>query len=215
MKVLILGSYDKVTKTVMKNLIGTIKGIYDPGFEGKLIALLVESVRIFQSRSYVHSYVIITEESGRKRIVNLSINDRVIDVVKADETEYVKLLQEIEQEIATSHEFRELSATSKVRALCHWADLILIVKHKSLTRGGELIELAILACMKIFNIADYSSKILLLRKNRVRLSWMALEMLGLGGMRLAKKYADFTTLTKKVVKEIDLILEREGLKTPL
>ena len=214
LKVLILGSYDKQTKDLMEKLTEEIKRIYDYRFEGKLVAVLVENVRIFRSRTQNDRiYVLITEKYGRKQVLSLFKDGRGLDVFEAGAREALEYETKIVSTISESKEFREIFVTSKVRSLSEWADLIPVVKERSLTRGGELIELSVLTCMKLFNAADYTPKIMLLQRKGVKLSWMADELVKLGGMRSASMYQDFSSLMEVVVRQLDLILEQQGFKS--
>ena len=93
------------------------------------------------------------------------------------------------------------------RALCRWSDLIAVIKHRGLGRGGELIELTMIICLYLFK-EDPSlvQKTILLRKSKVRLSWMVKELVDLGSVK-QKTYEDFRSLVEELKQEIDRVVE--------
>jgi len=100
-----------------------------------------------------------------------------------------------------------LIATTKVMELCRWSDLIVVIKHRGLGRGGELIELTMIICLYLFK-GDHSlvQKTVLLRKSKVRLSWMVEELIDLGSVK-QKMYEDFRSLVEELKQEIDQVIE--------
>jgi hypothetical protein len=91
--------------------------------------------------------------------------------------------------------------------LCRWSDLIAVIKQRGLGRGGELIELAMIICLYLFKgDSSLMQKTILLRKSRVRLSWMVKELTNLGKVK-QETYKDLYSLVEELKQEIDRVTE--------
>jgi hypothetical protein len=217
-KVPILGSYDQITLSLMRRLIDDIKSNYDPEYEGNVFALLASDLRLFVSRAGNHTYAIITEEckkqGSREDTFTLSIfkdgaQIEAFDVKNKDELN--QKMQKIEYEMS-SNGFREAPTTEKVTRMFRWADLMPIVKEQELTRGGELIELAMLFCLELFRNENHLRKRLTYWLGQEwGLSWMAQEIVQLGKAKNAQEYGNFDELYQIIKKGLDNELARRGI----
>lgn len=208
-KVLLLGSYDRSTKQIMRDLIESLKGTYDPECRGQFIAVLADDVSILQARSQLSTYLILTERKKSKCTIRLFRNQDTIDVFDCQEAELQDVMNQIKELIDKAGEYRETTASFKVRCLCRWANLVGVVKQKGLTRGGELIELTMIVCLALFNVEDFTGKTVVFAKRGIKLSWMLEEMVKLGKLKTVSS-SDFADLSRKLKAEIDMLIEREA-----
>jgi hypothetical protein len=206
-RVLFLCSYDKKTLNVVEQAITKIREIYDPDFRKKLLPVLAKNLRIFEARSGEERYLILSEKWGNECGVSLFKNGKIINNFQCSSRECNEILRQIEESIRGLGEFRELTATTKVMELCRWSDLIAVIKQRGLGRGGELIELAMIICLYLFKgDSSLMQKTILLRKSRVRLSWMVKELTNLGKVK-QETYKDLYSLVEELKQEIDRVTE--------
>lgn len=208
-KVLLLGSYDRSTKQTMRDLVERLKETYDPECRGQFIAVLADDVSILQARSQLGTYLILTERKESKCTIRLFRNQDTIDVFDCQETELKDIINQIKELIDKAGEYRETTASLKVRCLCRWANLVSVVKQKGLTRGGELIELTMIVCLALFNVEDFTGKTVVFAKSGIKLSWMLEEMMKLGKLKTVS-FSDFRDLLGKLKEQIDMLIDREA-----
>jgi hypothetical protein len=215
-RILFLCSYDKETLKVVENVIDNLSDIYDPKydlqFEKKLMLILAKNVRIFEGRRGEEIYLIFAEKYRNIWEISISKDGKIIDISRYGLKEYKSFIKQLESYFKDVGQYKEITAITKVIELCKWADIIVVIKHLELGKGGELIELAIIACSYFFK-EDISlvQKTVLLRKSKVKLSWMAKDLLKLGYMR-EKIYNNIPSLVEELKNEIDRVIELKRLK---
>lgn len=210
LRVLLLGSYDDETKDLMRRLIRMLIDIYDPQHDLKarrLVPLLVEDVRIFESRSGADSYWVIFERYDDVYTFQLFKGENRIDAFDCKVADFQDSVKEIEDSILASQDYHEIFVTNKVRQLCQWVDLIAVFKDKELTRGGELIELTMLVVLELVGQDFFSRKMSIFRKRNVSLSWMVEEIMQLDRIRPIQ-YSSYEELAKSLRNEVDLFRDR-------
>jgi hypothetical protein len=211
-KVLLLGSYDMSTKQIMRSLVESLKATYDPECGGRFIAVLADDVCIFQARSQLSTYLVLTERQQSKCTVRLFKNEDTIDVFDCQESELRDIMNQIRESIDKAGEYREITSLLKVRNLSRWANLVSVIKQKGLTRGGELIELTMIVCLALFNVEDFTGKTVVFARRGMKLSWMLEEMVNLGKVRTIS-FVDLKDLSEKFRAEIDMLIQREALRS--
>jgi hypothetical protein len=149
-RVLFLCSYDKDTLEVVENVIDNILDIYDPQFQKKLIAVLAKNVKIIEARSQEEEYLILAEKYKNVWDISIFKNGEIIGNFRCGLKEYKSIIRRLESSLKDMGQYREITAITKVIGLCKWADIIIVIKHLELGKGGELIELAIIACSYFF-----------------------------------------------------------------
>jgi hypothetical protein len=215
-RILFLCSYDKETLKVVENVIDNLSDIYDPKydlqFEKKLMLILAKNVRIFEGRRGEEIYLIFAEKYRNIWEISIFKDGKIIDISRYGLKEYKSFIKQLESYFKDVGQYKEITAITKVIELCKWADIIVVIKHLELGKGGELIELAIIACSYFFK-EDISlvQKTILLRKSKVKLSWMAKDLLKLGYMR-EKIYNNIPSLVEELKNEIDRVIELKRLK---
>ncbi len=210
LRVLLLGSYDDQTKDLMRTLIRMLIDTYDPQHDLKsrrLVPLLVEDVRMFESRSGADSYWVIFEQYDDVYTFRLFHGENRIDAFDCKVADFQNSMKEIENSILASQDYREIFVTNKVRQLCQWVDLITVFKHQELTRGGELIELTMLVVLELVHREFFSSKMSIFRNSSVSLSWMVDEIMQLGRIKPIQ-YSSYEELAKLLRREVDLFRDR-------
>jgi len=215
-RILFLCSYDKETLKVVENVIDNLSDVYDPKydlqFEKKLMLILAKNVRIFEGRRGGEIYLIFAEKYRNIWEISIFKGGKIIDIFRYGLKEYKSFIKQLESYFKDVGQYKEITAITKVIELCKWADIIVVIKHLELGKGGELIELAIIACSYFFK-EDISlvQKTVLLRKSKVKLSWMAKDLLKLGYMR-EKIYNNIPSLVEELKNEIDRVIELKRLK---
>jgi hypothetical protein len=222
-RILFLCSYDKKTLEVVENVIAYLRDIYEPKdyvpkyplkfkLERRIMPVLARNVKIYEGRSREEIYLIFTEKYRIIWEISIFKDGKIIDIFRCSLKEYKSFIRQLESYFKVVGQYREITAITKVIELCKWADIIVVIKHLELGKGGELIELAIIACSYFFK-EDTSlvQKTILLRKSKVRLSWMVKELLKLGYMR-EKVYKNISSLVEELKNEIDRVTDLKRLK---
>jgi len=210
-KVLLLCSYDDETLQTVELLIEKLKEVYDPDFRGRVIPVVAKNMKILEARSQKERYLIMSEKYKDSWSLTLFKEGKIVDNAQCTNDQLDKVLKQFEEAAKKDlGECREMMTTTKVMELSKWADLIVVLKHMELGRGGELIELAMIVSAYLFKDDASVHKTLLLRRHHVTLSWMVREMIQLGILR-QKTYKDFAELLTEFKQEIDLGIERKRL----
>jgi hypothetical protein len=203
--VLFLCSYDKSTLRLVESAIDEIRKIYDPYFQRRLLPLLAKDIRIFEERSGKGRYLVLSEKYENEWNVYLFKDKEVINRLRCSYSEYELIMERIENFIKLTSEYKEMMITSKVIELGKWSDLIIVIKDKELGKGGELVELSMIMCPYLFKgDTTLVQKTIILKRGRVRLSWMVKEIIKLAHMR-HYTYSNFSSLVDKIKGEIDLV----------
>jgi hypothetical protein len=222
-RILFLCSYDKKTLEVVEIVIAYLRDIYEPKeyvpkyslkfkFERRIMPVLARNVKIYEGRSGREIYLIFAEKYKNIWEISIFKDGKIIDIFQCSLKEYKSFIRQVESYFKDVGQYREITAITKVIELCKWADIIVVIKHLELGKGGELIELAIIACSYFFKEdASLIQKTILLRKSKVRLSWMVKELLKLGYMR-EKIYNDIPSLVEELKNEIDRVIDLKRLK---
>lgn len=211
-RVLLLCSYDEKTLGTVELIIEKLKEIYDPDFRGRIMPIVAKNVKILEARSQKERYLIFSEKFQDKWSLTLFKQGKIIENAQCTEDQLGTIAQKIEEAAKKDlGECKEIMTTTKIMELSEWADLIAVIKHVELGRGGELIELAMIVCAHLFKKDMSVHKTILLRRDPVTLSWMANEMIQLGALR-QKSYKDFDELLVEFKQQVDLITERKRLE---
>ncbi len=209
--VLLLGSYDNLTKKIMRDLVQRLSDRYDPEPRNKgrrLVILLAEDVTIFQSRPQQATYVLVTERYGSTSTFKLFKDGKMVETFDCPPEKFPEMSREVVKSIAGSGDFAETSVTNKVKWLAGWADLIGVVKDQEVTLGGELIELTLLMALDLFTDTSFSPKTVIFQKNGIVLSWMLEELMKLGRFNRVRKYDGMDGLVRFATEEIDIVIDR-------
>lgn len=214
-KILFLCSYDRHTLQIVKKLSDRIirdYGSEDYEWSGRIIPVIAKNVRVYLTESGSHHYCIFSQQYRDKWSLTVFRNRAVLDRMQCTKADFESLLKEVEKiVIGGKGKYTEMKTTPKIIELSRWSDIIFIVKIIPFTRGGELIELAIIVCKHLFQGDKTVNKVVLLKKKGIELSWMAKEMIELGKIR-SQKFKDFEELWRLARKELEALMKSRGFK---
>ena len=209
-KILLLCSYDGETLRIVKKLSDRIirdYGSEDYEWSGRMIPIIARNVRVYHTESGSEHYCIFSQQYKDKWSLTVFKNTTILDRMQCNNAEYEGLLETAEKIVIDSRgKLVEMKATLKVIELSKWSDIILIVKVKRLTRGGELIELTMIVCKHLFQRDKTVNKVVLFKKKGIELSWMAREMIELGKIR-SHQFKDFEGLWETTRKELEVLIK--------
>ena len=208
-KILLLCSYDGNTLGIVRKLSDKIirdYGSEDYEWSGRIIPIIARNVRVYHTESGSQHYCIISQQYKDKWSLTVFRNTTILDRMQCSKAEYEHLLRMVEKTVIDSKgEYTEMKATLKVIELSKWSDIIFIIKVIPFTRGGELIELTMIVCKHLFQRDKTVNKVVLFKKKRVELSWMAKEMIELGKIR-SHQFEDFEGLWELAKKELEVLI---------
>ena len=214
-KILLLCSYDSETLKIVKKLSDEILRNYgseDYEWSGRIIPTIARNVSVFHTKSEAQNYCIFSQQYKDKWSLTVFRNAEILDRMQCTQDEYEKLLKRVKKlVIGSKGEYAEMKATPKIIELCKWSNIIFIIKILPFTKGGELIELTIIVCKYLFQCDKTVNKVVLFKKKRIDLSWMAKEMIELGKIR-SHQFKDFEELWKLVKKELEILIESKGFE---
>jgi len=214
-KVLLLCSYDSETLKIVKKLSDKIirnYGSEDYEWSGRIIPILARNVSVFHTKSGSQNYCIFSQQYKDKWSLTVFKNTKILDRIQCTKVDYENLLKRVKELVVGSKgEYIEMKATPKIIELCKWSDIIFIIKIIPFTKGGELIELTMIVCKYLFQGDKTVNKVVLFKKRRIGLSWMAKEMIELGKIR-SHQFEDFEELWKLARKELEVLIESKGFE---
>lgn len=208
-------SYDGKTLKMVRRLSDQIikdYGSEDYEWSGRIIPIIARNVSVFQTKSEFDNYCIFSQRYKDKWSLTIFKNTKILDRMQCPKTAYENLLKSVKKLVMTSKgEYSEMKATPKIITLCKWSDIIFIIKILPFTRGGELIELTMIVCKNLFQRDKTVEKVILFKKKRIDLSWMAKEMIELGKIR-SHKFEDFKELWESAKKELEDLMRNKGFE---
>lgn len=214
-KILLLCSYDSETLKIVKKLSDKIirnYGSEDYEWSGRIIPILARNVSVFHTKSGSQNYCIFSQQYKDKWSLTVFKNTKILDRMQCTKVDYENLLKRVKELLVGSKcEYIEMKATPKIIELCKWSDIIFIIKIIPFTKGGELIELTMIVCKYLFQGDKTVNKVVLFKKRRIDLSWMAKEMIELGKIR-SHQFEDFEELWKLARKELEALIESKGFE---
>jgi len=197
---LLLGSYDPETLDIMKRLQEHIAKTF--GSEG-VYSLILENLEVFLTDK-----VDIIAEKWNEDKVTLMVFGRkqveLIDVIDIDiRGDFTVTIENLLHENFQVEFIYKIPILEKLESLGKWCWLIFILRHRELTRGGELIELTYLA-------PTCNGKIFFLKKEGVPISTMVKEIFEAYDVNL-RTYND----EKELLEEAErIILHRKRREQP-
>jgi len=181
--ILLLGSYDKETKDILNRIREEIAKI--SVYHGETIfTLLLENVEIYETDT---GWVCVETINDKKMFILFKGDSiEVKDVVEVDdEKDDFEILKQLGYK-----SFVRIPVLEKLRILATISSLVLIVRHKELTRGGEYIELVFLLGRGLNPRIVY-----LFVKSDVKISTMLKELI------------DFTEINFRIYESDDELIE--------
>lgn len=138
LKILLLGSYDKETKPILRNL----RKILNEKFERYVCTtVLLENIDIHKSSiEGIDIQLFIEKEDSQITMTIVRNGNQILERLDVDESEFSSTIGE-KSKLIDYTKFRKLNQLEKVGLLNEWADIAYTIKHNELTRGGELVEL--------------------------------------------------------------------------
>jgi hypothetical protein len=189
--ILLLGSFDSQTKSLLKNL----KQEIAKTFSGEnTYALMIDAVELYRARDIE----VLTELFDKGRITLLIFqDDQLIDM------DDVELRKEGAETTVYNYlkdrygivEFSRLPIFNKLDVLMRTAKVIFLLRDKEETRGGEYLELM----HALFR--EHAQKIWFLKKNSIMLSEMLMEYLDKYGVKM-RTYQEKRDLTAAVIRTL-------------
>ncbi len=181
--ILLLGSYDKETKDILNRIREEIAKI--SVYHGETIfTLLLENVEIYETDT---GWVCVETINDKKMFILFKGDSiEVKDVVEVDdEKDDFEILKQLGYK-----SFVRIPVLEKLRILATISSLVLIVRHRELTRGGEYIELVFLLGRGLNPRIVY-----LFVKSDVKISTMLKELI------------DFTEINFRIYESDDELIE--------
>ena len=214
-KILLLCSYDRDTLGIVKKLSYRIirdYGSEDYEWSGRIIPIIARNVQVYHTESGSQHYCILSQQYKDKWSLTIFKNTAILDRIQCGKAEYDQLLERTREiAIASEGKYVEMKATFKIIELSKWSDIIFIVKIIPATRGGELIELTMIVCKYLFQRDKNVNKVVVFKKKRIELSWMAKEMIELGKIR-SHQFGDFEELWELTRKELAVLIKSKGFE---
>lgn len=138
LKILLLGSYDKETKPILRNL---RKALNERFSRYICTTVLLENIDIHKSLTEgVDIHLFLEKEDSQITMTILRNGNQIIERLDIDESEFSSTIGK-DSKLIDYTQFRKLNELEKVMLLNDWADVVYLIKHNELTRGGELVEL--------------------------------------------------------------------------
>jgi hypothetical protein len=167
------------------------------------IALLAENLELYESRAAAGKdcliYIEYEDNNGAAHI--FLDNEFIQSIPFSDRNELEIRLDLVKKNLLVR--MRRIKGFEKVLKLSDWADIIYLFKEEELTRGGELIEFAIIASLSFMRgTTDYFDKIVVLKRRNVVLSSMFKEIMKMARLR-AREYVTYEDLEEKILEETD------------
>jgi len=165
--ILLLGSYDRETKSTLNKIREEIAKL-SVHYDETIFTLLLENVEIYETDT---DWICI-EKFGEKKTIILFKRDsiEVKDVIEFDAKEDdIEILKRLGYK-----SFIRIPILEKLRVLATISSLVFVIRHKELTRGGEYIELAFLLSRGLDPRIVY-----MLVKSDVKISAMLKELIDL------------------------------------
>ena len=135
--ILLLGSYDRKTKSTLNKIREEIAKL-SVHYDETIFTLLLENVEIYETDT---DWICI-EKFGEKKTIILFKRDsiEVKDVIEFDAKEDdIEILKRLGYK-----SFIRIPILEKLRVLATISSSVFVIRHRELTRGGEYIELAFL-----------------------------------------------------------------------
>jgi hypothetical protein len=194
--ILLLGSYDPETKSHLESIKEEIAKV----FSGESVyAFLLDSVEIY----YSDIVEVLTELLDKDKATLFIFKDgKLVDVTDIDvrngldETVYSFLKEKYRVK-----EISKRPVLEKYDILMRLAKVILLIRHKEETRGGEYMEL-----MHALS-RGYSEKVWFFKKNGLRLSSMLMEYLDKFKVTM-RTYSDRKSLTSAIIRILKYCLSQ-------
>jgi hypothetical protein len=204
LKILLLGSYDPITKPILRNLRLQLNENFS---RYSCFTILLENLDVHISS---RQRDILLFEYNEDEIVCTILEDyKIVETLSVPPNEFKEKLG-IDAGLIAYNEFRKLSEMEKVKLLAEWSDLVLLVKHREDTRGGELVEMTYLLFNKnTFNNSDPLKYIFFHRKD-ICISTMVKELITLFGTKVIP-YKNESNLCEEVNSEIKKNITRLNL----
>jgi hypothetical protein len=165
--ILLLGSYDRETKSTLNKIREEIAKL-SVHYDETIFTLLLENVEIYETDT---DWICIEKFGEKKTIIlfkreSIEVKDVIEFDAKEDDIEILKRLG--------YKSFIRIPILEKLRVLATISSLVFVIRHKELTRGGEYIELAFLLSRGLDPRIVY-----MLVKSDVKISAMLKELIDL------------------------------------
>jgi hypothetical protein len=201
---LLLGSYDLDTKNLME---GVKKEIAEKfGGEGVYIYLLDE-LDVYLSEKF---YIISEKwKEDKISIYIFSLKGEEIEAydIKAPSHSFEEAIKRFLKEKYNIEKLKKETIFDKLEILSHIAKVIILIREKEETRGGEIAELIFLI------LSNFSSKLCVFKREGIELSDMIKEFLDYSNVVL-RTYKNQEELQKEVLRYIWYRL-KENIDQPI
>ncbi|MEX2690189.1 MAG: hypothetical protein Q6351_007680 [Candidatus Njordarchaeum guaymaensis] len=203
--VVLLGSYDPETKRVLDQIKRSLQN-YFSGMN--IYFFLLEDLELYRFRtSEDQNFTLLVERFSEGRVSAFIF--RLLNLLTVYDLSIERDLKEELYEFVKKHykavTIVEVPILEKLRAIAEYALVILLIRHKEETRGGELIELAYLA-------NEFGEKIWFIKKENVKLSSMVLEILDHFEIKM-RCYSTDKELTDEVIRIVSHRLQIIGKRS--
>jgi len=140
LRILLLGSYDEETKIILHRIRVDINNKFQ---RYSSFTLLLENIDVFialEPGSHDFSILMENEAEFKGTVSIIRQGVKIIETINFNnKIEYDNTIGENSKTIDFT-KFRKLKEFEKLSFLANWADIVFLVKHRELTRGGELVE---------------------------------------------------------------------------
>jgi hypothetical protein len=192
--VLLLGSYDEKTLTILKDIRTSVACRFG---HKNVYSFILDDVEVFGS-----SDLLIFAERYKKRNYDIRVFRQADGKPEEDYPIVLRAGQSIEDAVndllEREYNVRDASKQSvidKFYTLVGFSISIIVVRNKSLTKGGEVAELVY--CI----LKDYGSKICVFKREGVELSSMLIEFLNIGRV-VMRTYRNEKTVSREVLSYV-------------
>jgi hypothetical protein len=196
--VLLLGSYDKSTKSVLDNIKEEIARI----FSGKIFAFVLSTLEIY----FTKRFEILAEIEQNKQITLFLFEGANLYDVEDLPLEPDKEPSEVAYAFLKNkfgiYKIKKQPTIAKYNFLMNLAKEIFLIREEELTRGGEYVELM----HALFS--DEANKIWFFSKKSLTISSMLMEYLDMFRVKM-RSYTGLPDLKKGIVRIVDYLISAE------
>jgi hypothetical protein len=193
LKILLLGSYDPITKKILRELRLNLNEIFN---RYGCYTILLENLDIHIPIDQDGSIIVLFENEEDQINCTIIKEDEIVETINIKTENFEEELSN-KAKIIAYNRLRKLSELEKIKLLAEWADIIFVIKQNENTRGGELVELTYLLFHRnTMNNTD-PFKFYFYHQEDIFISTMVKELLGINHVKILP-YLDSSELFKKV-----------------
>jgi hypothetical protein len=206
LRILLLGSYDSQTKSLLRSLRNRFNEIFA---RYECFTILLENLDVYVSTKQDESIIVLFDREDDMLQCTIIKENKIEETIDIPAENFENYLGSGTGVIAYNH-LRKITELEKINTLSTWSDLIIVIKHLENTRGGELVELTYLLFQKYtFSNMD-PFKYIFLHQKDMFISTMVNELLALHKVNKIQ-YKDEADLLQIAISEIQSNITRLNL----